>query len=240
MPTARSINKVVMDARRRNMGKKRISPSEVERPRLTVRADGSESWSGARQTAESDRVPSQIWIYLDDFTPGAVGGTEIASIGWDFSHWLEKAQARWGGHPIDLFLVSFGTGFMRSELLEYLQTLAVRRLRWSCRLLTDGLSLTSTAAIDALLCSSLDEVVVYVAGVGETINVRALQVTKDLVDLRTRRGQNRPDIICRVCPNPAGGQKKMITEISQWVRQAGIDRLEVSDKVTEEKRLWGS
>jgi hypothetical protein len=83
-------------------------------------------------------------------------------------------------------------------------------------------------------------VVFYVAGVGEsTINARVLQVTKDLVDLRTARGQNRPNIICRLCPNPTGGQK-MITEISQWVRQAGIDRLEVSDKVTEEKRLWGS
>lgn len=230
-----------MDARRRIMEKKRTSPDEVVRPRLTVRADGSERWSEMILSADHGCVPSQIWIYLDEPSHGS--GSNPAALSdthWDFSHWLEQAQAQWGGYPIDLFLVSFGTGFMKPELLEHLQVLAARRLRWSCKLLTDGLNLTSTAAIDALLRSCLDEVIVYAAGVGEaTLNARVLQVTKDLVDLRAARGQNRPNVICRICPNPTGGQK-IITEMSQWVRQAGIDRLEVSDKVTEEKRLWGS
>jgi hypothetical protein len=31
----------------------------------------------------------------------------------------------------------------------------------------------------------------------------------------------------------------MITDMTQWVKQAGIDRLEVTDKDAEEKRLWG-
>jgi hypothetical protein len=230
-----------MDARRRIMEKKRTSPDEVVRPRLTIRADGSEYWSGMILSPEHERVPAQIWIHLDEPSKNAPASSELAPVAsWDFPRWLEQAQAKWGGYPIDLVFVSFGTGFMKPELIEHLQTLAARRLRWSSKLLTDGLNLTSTAAIDALLRSSLDEVIVYVAGVGEAaINARVLQVTKDLVDLRAARGQNRPNIICRICPNPAGGQK-IITEMSQWVRQAGIDRLEVSDKVTEEKRLWGS
>jgi hypothetical protein len=223
------------------MERKRTTPDEVIRPQLTIRADGSERWSGMVLSAEQGCVPSQIWIHLDEPSHGSGSSpATLSAANWDFSRWLEQAQPKWGGYPIDLFLVSFGTGFMKPELLEHLQVLSARRLRWSSKLLTDGLNLTSTAAIDALLRSSLDEIVVYVAGVGEAaVNTRVLQVTKDLVDLRTARGQNRPNIICRICPNPAGGQK-IITEMSQWVRQAGIDRLEVSDKVTEEKRLWGS
>jgi hypothetical protein len=228
-----------MEARRRIMERKRTSPEDMVRPRLTIHADGSERWLPAVGN-ESDPVPSQIWIYLDGASKNDASEPKAASTGWNFPQWLDGAQAKWGGYPLDIVFISFGVGFMKPEFLDDLQVLSARQLRWNSKLLTDGQNLTSTAAIDALLASSLAEVVVYVAGVGEsTMNTRALQVTKDLVDLRTARGQNRPNIICRICPNPADGQK-MITEISQWVRQAGIDRLEVSDKVTEEKRLWGS
>jgi len=234
----RNQNNATLDARRRTTRGIRISPDDLVRRRLIILSEGRQVWDPPPMDPAKVPVPAEIWIRLSERSENRAGPT-VQSADWDFARWLEDAQASWSDRKMDLYFVSFGQAFMKPVFFEQLRALADRNLRWQTRFLTDGRSLASIAVIDQMLRSSLEELHIYVTGLGgSTVDTRALSVMKDLVDLRQARGQNHPNIICRLCPNPTSGPR-LIAELSQWVKQAGIDRLEVIDKETEEKRLWG-
>jgi hypothetical protein len=215
----------------------RRSPDELIDRRLVIRPSGEDHWVPPLNNPEQAKPPAEIWVRLTEPTEQHHTGQANQKLEWDFISRLSRT--RWADQEIDLYFLSFGAAFMRPELFEYLQAVADRELDWRTHLVTDGRDLTSTATIDALLRSSLDELQVYVTGLGEsTISYRVLEAVKDLVDLRSARGQNHPNIICRLCPHPASSEK-LTTELSLWARQVCIDRLDITDKETEEAKLWG-
>ena len=115
------------------------------------------------------------------------------------------------------------------KLFDYLDAIAGKCPNWHSRLFTDGQDLTSTATIDAILRSPLGQLKIYIAGLGETkINHKVLEAVKDLVDLRAARCQNHPDIICNLCSH-AADTEKLSREMSRWIRQVKIDKLEITD-----------
>ncbi len=217
----------------------RISPDDLIQRKLIIRPDGQEYWVPPLQEPNHPSAPAEVWIRFFEPQKQKYAGSSSPAEPWDFSRWLQAAQARWADRKIDIYFLSFDPVPIRPEVFDRLKALHDRGLRWQTRLLTDGKNITSTAILDQLLRSGLDELQVYLAGVAEpVISQRVLGAVKDLVDLRAARRQNHPKIIGRLCPDPAG-QARQIAEISQWAKQVGIDRLEVTDKETEEKRLWG-
>jgi hypothetical protein len=235
----RKANQSALEAQRRMTRHERISPDDLIQRKLIIRPDGQEHWVPPIQDPNQPPVPAEIWIRFSEPQKQSHVGPLTASESWDFSRWLQVAQARWADRKIDIYFLSFDPVPIRPEVFDRLRTLHDRGLRWQTRLLTDGKNITSTAILDQLLRSGLDELQVYLAGVGEpVVSQRVLGAVKDFVDLRAARRQNHPKIIGRLCPDPTG-QAKQIAELSQWAKQVGIDRLEVTDKETEEKRLWG-
>jgi hypothetical protein len=236
MPTTtRSVNRVALEARRRVIRRERSSPDDQIRRRLIIRPNGEQHWQPGFDTFPPPGelpVPGEVWIRFSE--PQAVNG----AIQWDFVQWLDASRTQWADRKIDIYFLCFDLVSVKTDLFERLRAIRDRNLHWRTKLLTDGKNIASTAMLDRLLRSSLDEVQIYVAGLGESaVNVKVLEAVKDLVDLRSARMQNHPKIICRLCSNPAGGTK-LISEVSQWAKQVGIDRLEVTDNQTEEKRLW--
>jgi len=236
---ARKANQTTLEAQRRISRRARSSPEDLVVRKLIIRPNGEQHWVPPIQDPEDPPAPAEVWIrFFEPQMQSRTGGLSQPE-SWDFLMWLEEAQARWADRTIDIYFLSFDPVPVRAEVFDRLQALHDRGLRWLTRLLTDGKNIASTAVLDRLLRSGLDELQVYLAGVGEPgINQRVLGAVKDFVDLRTARRQNHPKIIGRLCPDPTG-QAKQIAEISQWAKQVGIDRLEVTDKETEEKRLWG-
>jgi hypothetical protein len=230
-----------MEARRKIARQQRMSPEELTRYRLIIQPSGQESWlpSLSDQARQENKAPAEIWIRLSSPAGQSRAEPVDTTVSWNFSDWLERVLPHWSSQRLEMYMTLFGSTFLNADFFEQLKILADRKLRWGTHFLTDGLALTSTATLDALLRSSLNELQVYVTGIGSsTVNRRVLEAVKDLVDLRRARRQNHPDIICRVCPGMDGGAE-LIRDLSLWVRQTGVDRLEVTDKVTEEKRLWG-
>lgn len=181
-------------------------------------------------------APAEIWIYLTDPARDTHAGPAHPAEQWDFEKWMHEAASRWADKEITLYIVSFDAGLTRNNLLCKLRRPAEAIGKWRIILVTDGKDLTNTAMIDRILRCGLDELQVYPAppGAGEiAVNPRVLNAVKDLVDLRRARRQNLPRIVCRLC---ATG--KAADDLAQWARQVNIDRLELVDGPTEEKRLW--
>ncbi|MFA5863979.1 MAG: hypothetical protein WC975_04750 [Phycisphaerae bacterium] len=241
MPTTRSVTRVALEARRRVIRRERSSPDDQIRRRLIIRPNGEQHWQpgfGTFPPPAELPVPAEVWIRFSE--PRAQNYPEPINgpIQWDFVRWLDASRTQWADRKIDIYFLSFDLVSIKTDLFERLRAIRDRNLRWQTNLLTDGKNIASTAMLDQLLRSTLDEVQIYVAGLGESaINVKVLGAVKDLVDLRSARRQNHPKIICRLCSHLTGGTKS-ISEISQWAKQVGIDRLEVVDNQTEEKRLW--
>jgi len=238
----RRANDETLESRRRLMRSQRSSPEDLIQRRLVIRPGGVQEWqpplSGDSVSAESSLVPSEIWIRFSESKQSGFNGFSASADAWDFKQWLETAQKWWSDRAIDVFLVSFDAMSIKKDVFEKLRAMADRNLPWTTRLVTDGKNIASTATLDQILNSSLKEIQVYVAGLGEpTISSRVLGAVKDLNDLRQARKRKHPMITCRLCPC-ATNSEKMIADLTQWVKQAGIDRMEVVDKAAEEKRLW--
>jgi len=140
----------------------------------------------------------------------------------------------WADKRIALHIVSFNAGLTRGHALDQLKPFGGRDHRWTTILVTDGKDLTSTAIIDRILRSPLHEIQVYPAGLSEqAVNARVLNAVKDLIDLRGARMQNLPRIVCRVCTTG-----RATVELTQWARQVRLDRLDITERQTEQKRLW--
>jgi hypothetical protein len=235
----RKANQSTLEAQRRLTRHGRVSPDDLVARKLIIRPDGREHWVPPLENIDRPVVPAEIWIRFSEPQNHNTTGPVTPVEPWDFTRWLEAALARWGDRKIDLYFLSFDPVPIRYHVFDRLQALHDRGLRWQTRLLTDGNNIASTAVLDRLLRSGLDEIQVYPAGVGSpVVSQRVLGAMKDFVDLRTARRQNHPKIVGRLCPNPAS-QAKQIAEVSQWAKQAGIDRMEVTDKHSEEIRLWG-
>jgi len=236
MSPLRNANRETLEAKRRISRHQRLSPDDLIRRRLVVRTDGREEWLPPVCDPSRMPVPAEVWIRLSTPDPQARSGPSEPA--WDPGDWLRSAVDRWADRRLEVYFVSFDPAPLQAGFFDRVRLLSDRNLRWQTKLLTDGKNLTSTAVLDQVLRSKLDEVYVYVAGLGEpSANGRVLDAVKDLVDLRVARGQNLPKIICRLCPG-SPGSSRCVTEITQWVKQAGVDRLEITDKETEEKRLW--
>jgi len=241
MSPVRSANATIMEARRKIARQQRMSPEELIRYRLIIQPSGQEHWQPplSNLAKRERKAPAEIWIRHTDPAEQSHAGPVDTTISWDFSEWFGRVLPDWSGQKLDVYVTSFGSAFLNPEFFNQLKLIDDHKLRWRTHFLTDGMMLVSTATLDALLRSSLNELIVYVTGIGgSTVNRRVLEAVKDLVDLRRARRQNHPDIICRLCP-ASGGSAELILDLSLWVRQTGVDRLEITDKVTEEKRLWG-
>ncbi len=235
----RKANQSTLEAQRRLTRHERVSPDDLVVRKLIIRPEGQEHWIPPIQDPQHPPVPAEVWIRFSEPHMQDRSGPPAPTEVWDFLRWFETAQTRWVDRQIDFYFLSFDAVPIRAEVFNQLKAVRERGLRWQTRLLTDGKNIASTAVLDRLLCSGLDELQVYPAGVGQpVVSQRVLGAMKDFVDLRAARGQNYPKIIGRLCPDPVS-QVKQIAEVSQWAKQVGIDRLEVTDKQTEEKRLWG-
>lgn len=205
--------------------------------KLVVTPDGRQHWlpalTGPSATADLP-VPSQIWIYLTDPTHGQRSGPSPNQTQRDIARRLTDLVARWSEQTILLYLVSFNAALTHGNVVDRLTSLAEKINHWQTVLISDGHDLTSTAMIDKLLQSPIDELCVSPAAPsGQTVNTRALNAVKDLIDLRHARRQNLPRIVCRLCAD-----SECLTDLTRWSRQANVDRLDMIDGATEEQRLW--
>ena len=213
---------------------KRRTPPTATR-KLLVLPTGEQQWHPPiEDLARRPAAPAEVWVYLTDprRDEPAAGGEPG---GWRFRDWLNDALQKWGVNDLTMHIVSFNGALLHGNILDELDPLSQTPCRWQVIVLTDGSDLTSMAMIDKVLRAGLHELQVYPAAVGqESVNHRVLSVVKDLTELRQARGQSLPKIVCRVCAGSASAE-----EMTQWVRQVNIDRLDIVDKDTEEQRIWG-
>lgn len=205
--------------------------------KLIIAPDGGQHWhpkiDDPRMIA-TPPVPGEIWVYLTDPRCRLHAAPMPQPSAWDFGQWLGEAAGQWADRRVLLHIVSFDLALRPSGAVDELSRLAGALTNWRVVLITDGKDLASTAMIDKVLSSCIDEVQVCPDGAGElSRQTRVLNAMKDLIDLRQARGQNLPRVIFRVC---AAGQT--LDALRQWSRQVGLDRLHVTNRATEEKRLW--
>lgn len=218
---------------------RRLTTGQTRRPpacafRLIIQPDGQQRRCpipGNTDVSDDRVLPTEIWLNL---TLREQDNQAEPRSQFDSRLWFDSAVGKWANQDVTVHIVSFGAAMVRSGLLDRLVCLQDERHRWRVILVGDGADLTSTANIDKILRSCLCELQMYPAGLGDrTVNVRVLNAVKDLIDLRASRMQNRPRIIFRVC---AGGPQTV--ELTHWSRQVRLDRLDITDRDTEERRLW--
>jgi hypothetical protein len=207
MPPKNNMNKETTEACRRMMRDRRNSPDDLIQRRLILRPNGEQLWQPPIPDDSSLThklpAPSEIWVRFSEPNPASHAGVINPPITWDFAGWAQTAKTCWADRKITVYFVSFDPVSIKGDVFSRLQILADLGVSWSTRLLTDGKNIMSTAILDQILRSSLQEIEVYVAGLGEpSVSNRVLDAVKDLCDLRRARKQEHPIITCRLCPVP--------------------------------------
>ena len=237
MTTAKKIRSSSLETHRRKVRQYRASPDDKILRRMIIRQNGQSFWLPALMS-ENIPVPAEIWVQCCRQFPQNHIEPSSGIISWDFVGWYQSVCRQWSDRKIDFYFLNFDPSLIPADFFDKVRGIKDRNLPWKIKLLTDGKNIASTAVLDHILRSALDEIHIYVNGLGESsARVKVLGAVKDLVDLRTARMQNHPEIICRLCPKSAG-ETKLTTQVSRWAKQVGIDRLDIADKELEEKRLW--
>jgi len=234
--TPRSVTRRGIEARRQHAVGKRHPP--VTTHKLIITPDGRTCRvppiaDGADRT--DGLAPTEIWVYLTDPRLDGHIHHDLFELSRVVTRRLATWAANWADSEISLYIISFNAALIRSGLFDRFDRIAQKARPWQVTLATDGTDLASMAMIDKVLGSRIDRLNIYPARIDEpSLNRRALDASRDIIELRRARGQNRPTIVCRACEeNPA------TPELKQWARQTGIDRLEQTDRQTEETQLWG-
>jgi hypothetical protein len=214
---------------RRSVASHRRQPP-IECYKFIVDRNGDPQWYPQAPLNETV-VPGEIWFQTNVPAQGSPADPS-QSEAWNIERWLRELPQRWAEKELVFCILSFDLGLAEADVLDRLASIIPAR--WRVVLVTDGRDLISTAMIDRILRSCINEVQIYPAGLTETgVNQRVLHATKDLIDLRQARGQNLPKIVCRICAKSGNAP----AELTQWARQVGIDRLDI-EKPIEAARLW--
>jgi hypothetical protein len=213
----------------------RLSPVEKVAPALTINLF-TEPVSQHPDIGVS--IPTRVLIWLND--PKLPANPSMRLFQNNFEQWIRNAKQRWLDRTIEFDFLLFNTSTFSLDILKEASSKFANTPNWMMNLMTDGLGLTSTSVLDWLLTSLIRKFVVYPSGrSGGALNHRILSFIKDFVDLRTARRQNIPEIICRYClSGDAVNSEKAADDINRWLKQVGLDKLEITDKETEEQRLW--
>ena len=217
-PTGKNLS---LELQRMAVGKGRRGP--LGAGILTIDSTGQQHWQG-RETA----VPDEIHIQLIDQPE-----PQDAQKRWDMAQWLTEALERWSDNHLTLNIVSHRGALLRNDRIGQLYPLAAKSHCWTVSVTTDGSDLISTAAIDQVLRSPIDQLHVRITRSGaERSSSRVLSAVKDLIDLRAARMQDRPEVVCRL--TVAAADQSTIGQLRQWARKIGAHRVVLAQEHIEE------
>ncbi len=167
--------------------------------------------------------PAEIRVRVD-----AEPDRNPAGADWD---WLIELAGTWGNREILLRLSPTDGRAVPEDLWSVVTRAKAVAGRWRFILQTDGGGLTSMEMIDRLLSGPFDEVqFVFRSGRAgwRRPGERLLMLIKDLVELRTARGQAKPLIAWRYEGKLTGREdERSLRDVRATVRQLGVDRFEV-------------
>lgn len=170
-----------------------------------------------------DVPPAEIRIRVDDGPDPDLDRTA--------GDWLIDLAGTWGNREILVRLMACDGHRVTEAHWSLVSRAAQTATRWRFVLQTDGTGLTSMEMIDRLLSGPFDEAhFVFQADQSRwrRPGERLLMLIKDLVELRTARGQSRPLIAWRFEGRlTAGKDEQTLRDVRSTVRQLGVDRFEV-------------
>jgi len=163
--------------------------------------------------------PAEIWYGV------AAGDAESSS--WQPPGWLEAEVRRWADGSV-LLGVTATSGCLPCEAAwQWLSELRQTAAGWRLVLRTDGRGMSSMPAIHRVLSGPFDEVHL-VTEWDDGARERVLNVMKQLVELRSARGQDVPSVVW-VYETPDSGQPDptALRDAQRRARQIGVDRFEM-------------
>jgi len=219
MKTAKQRRKLPSHVQRMAVRTHRLAPAACRV--LTVDPSGQQRWHPS-----DAEIPDEIHVYLADPTNDDHDQQSDGSDAWRLDQFLSDALQRWSHKPVVLSIVSTDGQIVRRRVLSQLRLLAEQDHKWRLIVVTDGKDLTSTAVIDQVLRSPITELRICGALAGsDAISNRILNAVKDLIDLRNRRRQERPQVLFRLT---AGGNEPVdLEQARRRIKQTGADKVEV-------------
>ncbi len=235
---------------RKFMSGQRISPARHIKYKLLVGCDGYHRWIPSIEAEGNNElelaiVPDDIYVFVSDAKKseeGVSGKGKNLYAQWDVGAWLGGILKKWSTYEITIRFVSFDYGSVRVNLFSQLDKFKEIEHNWRILLVSDGKEFANTSVMNDLLNSPIDRLEIYPYDrVSGEINFRVLEALKNLIDLRDKRRQNLPSIVCKVRSKSVGDIEK-IRVIEQKAKQAGIDEFVVMDDAymseTEEPEIW--
>ncbi len=243
-----------IERNRKLISHNRISPIRNIEYTLIVRHNGVQEWRPeiANERVKSESFlpePNRIIVCLDEQTMNCrQGNTSTASaLQWDIASWLGDVLRQWREREIEIRFVSLDYASIKGNLFNSLDIFRSVEHNWRVILASDGKEFVNISVIDELLKAPIDCIEIYPYNVESMeINFRILEAVKNLIDLRSKRGQNLPSVICK-CRFKASDayddeRANKIEAIRQKLKQAGIDEFIMLDeshsKQSEEFGIW--
>jgi len=169
-------------------------------------------------------APERVWLTATN------SRGELAA--WFTSAWWYERLRRWGRSAMTVGLAASPGALLHPRVVPVFLQLRERADRWRLAARTDGAPIRGMPSIDRLLRGPWDELafVVAVGGCRE----RLLRAMCDVVELRDRRGLDRPEVVW-LCRDDAADEAGRL-EAQRLARQVRADRFEVLSDVGERTR----